>query len=75
MEKLEQYIPTGPNDDTVRILRAFIDHLPENGRAELIRHLQSLESNQEIYDYAESLVNGLLMPMWNLRPRYEGPIR
>lgn len=77
MEKLEQYVPTGPNDNTVRILRAFIDHLPEDGRADLIHHLQSLGSNpnQEIHDYAESLVNGLLMPMWNLRPRYEGSIR
>ncbi|KAJ5104289.1 hypothetical protein NUU61_001636 [Penicillium alfredii] len=67
MEKLEQYVPTSSSDRTKRVLRAFIDHLPANGRANLIRHLQSLQSNQEIHDHAESLVNGLLMPMRTLR--------
>lgn len=67
MEKLEQYTPTGSNDNTVRILRAFLDHLPANGRSNLIRHLESLQSDQEIHEHAESLVNGLLMPMRTLR--------
>ncbi|KAI2731254.1 hypothetical protein CBS147354_363 [Penicillium roqueforti] len=67
MEKVDNYQPISRNDNTVRILRAFDNHLPADGRANFIRHLQSLQTNQDIHDHAESLVNGLLAPMKTLR--------
>ncbi|KAI2732013.1 hypothetical protein CBS147332_1152 [Penicillium roqueforti] len=67
MEKVDNYQSISRNDNTVRILRAFDNHLPADGRANFIRHLQSLQTNQDIHDHAESLVNGLLAPMKTLR--------
>lgn len=62
MERLQLYVPAIPNDNTVRLLRAFLDNLPANGKANLIRHLESLQSDEEIRQHADSLVNGLLIP-------------
>jgi hypothetical protein len=67
MEKVDAYQPIGPKDKTVPILRAFYIHLPANGRANLLHHLQSLQTNQQLHDHAQSLINGLVTPQISLR--------
>ncbi|CAG8268724.1 unnamed protein product [Penicillium salamii] len=61
MEKVNAYHPIGPDDNTVAILRAFNEYLPANGRVNFLHDLQSLRTNQ-LYDHAQSLINGLVAP-------------
>jgi hypothetical protein len=67
VEKVEGDTPTSKEDTTVRVLQAFLDYLPKDGREIFNRDLQSLPTDQDVYDYAESLLNGLLLPMRTLR--------
>lgn len=67
MEKVNSYAPSGPNDKTVLILRAFHTYLPADGRVNFLRHLQSLQINQQLHDHAQSLINGLITPLRSLR--------
>lgn len=69
MKRVNRYRPTGPDDRTLPVLRAFNNHLPADGRANFVHHLKSLTTDQEIHAHAESLVNSLLMPMQTVRPR------
>lgn len=43
--KLEQYLPTDPNDDTVSVLHAFIDHLPEDRKLNILHSIRSSETD------------------------------
>lgn len=67
MEKVDTYQPVGPKDKTVPILRAFYAYLPENGRVNFLHHLQSLQTNQQLHDHAQSLIDGLVAPLRSLR--------
>jgi hypothetical protein len=67
MEKVDAYQPVGPKDKTVPILRAFYAYLPENGRVNFLHHLQSLQTNQQLHDHAQSLIDGLVAPLRSLR--------
>ncbi|KAJ5734493.1 hypothetical protein N7493_003279 [Penicillium malachiteum] len=67
MEKVDSYQPVGPNDKTVSILQAFHTHLPADGRDNFLKHLQSLQTNQQLYDHAQLLMNGLVAPLRSLR--------
>lgn len=67
MERLERYTPTDSRDGTVRVLRAFLDHLPPDGKANLVHDLQSLATDENIRLHATSLIQGLLVPMKALR--------
>ncbi|KAJ5753568.1 uncharacterized protein N7511_007721 [Penicillium nucicola] len=67
MEKVDAYQPVGPKDKTVPILRAFYAYLPENGRVNFLRHLQSLQTYQQLHDHAQSLIDGLVAPLRSLR--------
>ncbi|KAF3028108.1 hypothetical protein E8E15_008260 [Penicillium rubens] len=67
MEKVDAYQPVGPKDKTVSILRAFYAYLPENGRVNFLHHLQSLQTNKELHDHAQSLIDGLVAPLRWLR--------
>ncbi|KAJ5969847.1 hypothetical protein N7501_006095 [Penicillium viridicatum] len=66
MQKVDQYQPIGPNDKTVAILRAFHTYLLD-GRVNFLHYLQSLQTDQQLYDYAQSLINGLVIPLRLLR--------
>ncbi|CAI7594961.1 unnamed protein product [Penicillium viridicatum] len=67
MQKVDQYQPIGPNDKTVAILRAFHTYLLD-GRVNFLHDLQSLQTDQQqLYDYAQSLINGLVTPLRSLR--------
>lgn len=67
MEKVDTYQPIGPNDQTVKILRAFHTHLPADCRVNFLYHLESLETSQQLQDIANSLINGLVAPIMSLR--------
>ncbi|KAJ5618174.1 hypothetical protein N7537_003288 [Penicillium hordei] len=67
MEKVDAYQPVGPKDKTVLILRAFYAYLPENGRVNFLHHLQSIQTNQQLHDHAQSLIDGLVAPLRSLR--------
>ena len=61
-ERLDTYEPVDYNDKTVLILRGFFNHLPADGRINFLRHLESLHTNKQLHDHAESLMNGLVTP-------------
>lgn len=67
MQKVNTYHPTGPNDKTVPILRAFYTYLPADGRVNFLHHLQSFQTDQQLHDHAQSLINGLMAPLRSLR--------
>ncbi|KXG46262.1 uncharacterized protein PGRI_051180 [Penicillium griseofulvum] len=67
MEKVDAYQTVGPKDKTVQILRAFHAHLPENGRVNFLQHLESLQTNKQLHDHAQSLIDGLVAPFRSLR--------
>ncbi|EKV07433.1 hypothetical protein PDIG_72940 [Penicillium digitatum PHI26] len=66
MERVNRYQSTRRNDKTVAVLQAFHTHLPPDGKANFVRHGQTLDTDQAIHDHAESLVNGLLAPLRSL---------
>jgi hypothetical protein len=51
----------------VPVLRAFLDYLPPDGKANLVHDLQGFAADENIRLYATSLVQGLLIPMKALR--------
>lgn len=63
MKRLDRYSPSGRSDPTVPILKAFMEHLPVDGIANLIEDLKSFESDAQIKQHAESLRTCLLIPM------------
>ncbi|KAJ5124345.1 uncharacterized protein N7515_008170 [Penicillium bovifimosum] len=67
MEKLDTYQPIGRDDKTVQILRAFHAHHPADGRVNFLHDFQSLQTNEQLHDYAQSLINGLVAPLRWLR--------
>ncbi|OQD62410.1 hypothetical protein PENPOL_c012G10814 [Penicillium polonicum] len=67
MQKVDQYQPIGPNDKTGAILRAFHTYLLVDGRVNFLHYLQSLQTDQQLYDYSQSLINGLVIPLRSLR--------
>ncbi|CAG8910015.1 unnamed protein product [Penicillium egyptiacum] len=67
MDRVDRYQPRNNDDPTVPVLRAFDTHLPADGRENFLRCLRSLETDQQLHDDAESLINGLLAPMRTLR--------
>lgn len=67
MERLERYTPKNSYDYTVPVLRAFLEHLPPDGKANLVHDLQSFATDEKIRLHATSLVQGLLIPMKAIR--------
>jgi hypothetical protein len=67
MEKLEEYTPISSSDHTVPVLRAFLDHLPPDGKANIVHDLQGFATDENMRLHATSLVQGLLIPMKALR--------
>ncbi|KAJ5124344.1 uncharacterized protein N7515_008169 [Penicillium bovifimosum] len=63
MQKVYAYQPIGFGDKTVAILGAFYTHLPPDGRVNFLHDLQSLETDQQLHDHAQLLINGLAAPM------------
>lgn len=63
MERLDRYSPSGSSDPTVPILKAFMEHLPVEGKSNLIKDLQSFHSDARLKQHAESLRTCLLIPM------------
>lgn len=62
-KRLEQYRSNLPDDPTVPILKAFLDYLPEDGKANFVEDILSLPSDVTIRQHANSLRTCLLIPM------------
>ena len=61
--KLQNYQPKGSKDDTILILRAFLDNLSTDGKKNLLDDIRACKTNDELKQHALSLVEGLLFPM------------
>lgn len=62
-KRLEQYRSFLPADPTIPILQAFLDYLPEDGKANLVEDILSFPSDVMIRQHADSLRTCLLIPM------------
>ncbi|KAJ5678707.1 hypothetical protein N7462_006951 [Penicillium macrosclerotiorum] len=67
MDRLNRYTARGSTDDTVRVLKAFLDFLPPEGKSNLETDLRSFNTDEDVRIHAESLVNHLLTPFKALR--------
>ncbi|KAJ5907867.1 hypothetical protein N7495_000549 [Penicillium taxi] len=63
MDRLKRYQETDENDDTVRILQAFLLHLPLEGKRNLERDIRKFELDSDVKKHMMSLVFHLLLPM------------
>lgn len=63
MYRLEHYTAKDENDDTTLILRAFLDNLPNDGLDLLLKDIKRCNDDNEIYQLARSLSQGVLLPM------------
>lgn len=62
-QKLSQFKPDSRTDDTVLILKSFLDHLPrDKGRWVLVRYIAGSEDAGELRSIAEYLYTTLLAP-------------
>lgn len=62
-EKLADYQPCEPGDDTAEFLRIFFKYLPREGQVNLAEDIDYCRDNTELKQLAESLDTGLLRPM------------
>lgn len=61
---LEKYIATGPDDSTLPILSAALEHLPKDGKANLVKDtILSFKTNNGLWGHAGSIRTTLLIPM------------
>jgi len=67
MDRLNRYTARSSTDDTVRVLTAFLDFLPPEGKSHLETDLRSFNTDEDVRIHAESLVNHLLSPFKTLR--------
>lgn len=67
MDRLNRYTARGSTDDTVRVLKAFLDFLPPEGKSNLETDLRSFNTDEDVRIHAESLVKHLLSSFKTLR--------
>ncbi|PLB46199.1 hypothetical protein P170DRAFT_501122 [Aspergillus steynii IBT 23096] len=62
LQRLEKYTPLNEKDDTRRVLLAFLENLPQDGKANLIDDILDCPGDLALNRHARSLVEGLLFP-------------
>lgn len=67
-KKLADYQSQGPGDGIVKLLRAFLIYLPDNGNKNLIDDIKSCETHQDLYHLTQFRLMTLLFPMYT-QPR------
>ena len=60
-ERLEQYVETNTKDDTVKVLKAFLDYLPLDGQGYIAGDICQAKTDKEVFQLTEKLVTGLLI--------------
>lgn len=60
-EMLAQYKPRNARDETVRILRSFIDNLPVKGKRMLTKYI-NVSNDDNLFDLAHHLQTTILIP-------------
>ncbi|KZF20531.1 hypothetical protein L228DRAFT_284497 [Xylona heveae TC161] len=63
INRLEGYTSSTPNDNTRRILQAFIQHLPPDGKANIVSQISNCRNDIELVSLAKTLVENLLIPL------------
>lgn len=62
LRRLEAYKPCKTSDDTVKVLGAFINHLPLHGKKVMLHLVQEDTSDSRLYDIALHLTTAILIP-------------
>lgn len=60
--RLSEFIPQSQDDDTVAILRAFMDHLPIEGKCVIATYMVNSQDNVALSSLAEHLYTSVLAP-------------
>lgn len=61
-ERFEKYVPINAQDDVVRLLTAFMDHLPKDGSVRLMQDIIALDGDSKLRQLRNHLVDALLKP-------------
>lgn len=61
--RLDEYHPQNTKDDTVCVLRAFLNNLPDDGRKNMLADIKDCKDDNVLRQLALSLTEGLLFPM------------
>jgi hypothetical protein len=62
MRKVGAYQAQDSNDVTQRILQAFVDHLPDDGKRNIAEDINGCETNTELKQLAMNLFTAVLIP-------------
>ncbi|EGD94587.1 hypothetical protein TESG_02097 [Trichophyton tonsurans CBS 112818] len=62
-ERFEKYVPINAQDDVVRLLTAFIDHLPKDGSVRLMQDIIALDGDSKLRQLRNHLVDAVLKPI------------
>jgi hypothetical protein len=60
--RLATYIPRDNSDDTVKVLTAFIDHLPPHGKRMMLHLIQEDTPDKKLFDLSFYLSTTILIP-------------
>jgi hypothetical protein len=60
--KLDHYRPENQGDMTVKILKAFMEFLPNDGASNLAEDILGCDSDEKIKQLADNLHTGVLLP-------------
>jgi hypothetical protein len=61
-QKLSIYIPRSSSDDTVKVLNAFIENLPFDGKRIIVKFIAVCEDHNLLYELATHLTSAVLIP-------------
>lgn len=62
LDKLSNYNAQSPNDDSAKLLRSFIEHLPLDGRHVIIQLVLDAKDDKALRELADHLFTAVLLP-------------
>ncbi|EZG04228.1 hypothetical protein H106_05896 [Trichophyton rubrum CBS 735.88] len=62
-ERFQKYVPVNAQDDVVRLLAAFMDHLPKDGSVRLMQDIIALDGDSKLRQLRNHLVDAVLKSM------------
>ena len=65
-KKLASYQPLDTDDNSVVILKAFVQHLPRDGMRNICDDILSRSSDEELRELATHLITAVLVPSMHL---------
>ncbi|KAL1963365.1 hypothetical protein VTN77DRAFT_8381 [Rasamsonia byssochlamydoides] len=61
--KLSSYKPRSQDDDTAKVLRSFVDHLPRDGKQNIVTFIANCDNDETLFALSEHLYSAILVPM------------